>query len=435
MKKLRLVLLILVIMVSTFIFSVNNSQIGPNPSKEAGAKHNSKTIKTDRNGEAVLELLSAKNVNKGVKLEFQFNKENATYLYRTDQDNQTQMLTQLSDKATNYLDSTATHSKSYTYYLENYKNTKKQQTSNKIEITFLKPPNITALSSVKNGIKISWESLSGVQSYEIFRKQERGSWQKVFSQNQYSTTFLDKNVEIGESYFYRVKSKTDSYSSEAQTYPTPLLYVSNKKVAYLTFDDGPSENTLSILKTLKKFEAKATFFVIGKAKLEYLDEIAKEGHTIGLHSYSHDYSKIYKSQKSYFEDIKKLDQEVYERTGIHSKIIRFPGGSSNSISQKYSNKIMTRLTKSVQEEGYRYFDWNLDSGDAVSHNIKAKNIVSNIKKTHYNKNNICILMHDSSKKSTTVKALPSVLKLLKKENYYFAPITQYTPQIHHKVQN
>ena len=104
------------------------------------------------------------------------------------------------------------------------------------------------------------------------------------------------------------------------------------KVCYLTFDDGPSDNTLKILDILKRANAKASFFVIGTSKLDYIKRIHNEGHTVALHANNHDYSKIYKSEEAYFKDLNAIAAKVKKITGVDSKIIRFPGGSSNTIS-------------------------------------------------------------------------------------------------------
>ena len=130
--------------------------------------------------------------------------------------------------------------------------------------------------------------------------------------------------------------------------PQPLDAAAYEEgVIYLTFDDGPSDRTLEILKILDQYNAKATFFVVGTAKLQYLPQIVEKGHTIGLHSNTHNYSKIYKSTDAFFNDLTALSQKVYDVAGIHSKVVRFPGGSSNNVSKSYCKGVMTRLTSQV----------------------------------------------------------------------------------------
>ena len=209
----------------------------------------------------------------------------------------------------------------------------------------------------------------------------------------------------------------------------------SEKVCYLTFDDGPSDRTPEILDILERYEVKATFFVVGSAKLEYLPRIAEKGHAIGLHANSHDYSKIYKSTTAYFNDLNLLSDKVYEKIGVHPKIIRFPGGSSNKVSQKYKQGIMTRLTSQVQIKGYAYFDWNVDSTDASGKNIPQEKLVSSVLTAAEKKNSICVLMHDTSSKHTTVEALTEIIVGLQKMGYCFKALDETCFGYHHTVRN
>lgn len=227
-----------------------------------------------------------------------------------------------------------------------------------------------------------------------------------------------------------VEKKTAKENSPQSKYPKPT------KTCYLTFDDGPSDNTLKILKILDKYDAKATFFVIGtNSKLEYLPKIKAAGHAIGLHSNTHDYSKIYKSRTNFFKDINKLSDKIEKYTGEKTMLLRFPGGSNNTVSRKYKKGIMTDLTTQVQIKGYAYFDWNVDSGDASGNNVPASRITKNVLKQAKNKNSICVLMHDTAAKGTTVKALPDIIEGLKKQGYKFEVLTEETYGYHYKVNN
>ncbi len=227
-----------------------------------------------------------------------------------------------------------------------------------------------------------------------------------------------------------VEKKTAKENSPQSKYPKPT------KTCYLTFDDGPSDNTLKILKILDKYDAKATFFVIGtNSKLEYLPKIKAAGHAIGLHSNTHDYSKIYKSRTNFFKDINKLSDKIEKYTGEKTMLLRFPGGSNNTVSRKYKKGIMTDLTTQVQIKGYAYFDWNVDSGDASGNNVSASRITKNVLKQAKNKNSICVLMHDTAAKGTTVKALPGIIEGLKKQGYKFEVLTEETYGYHYKVNN
>ena len=167
----------------------------------------------------------------------------------------------------------------------------------------------------------------------------------------------------------------------------------NLKTIYLTFDDGPSLVTPKILDILKEENVKATFFVV-KKNLEfnqYIKRAHDEGHTIALHSATHDYKYIYTSMENYFTDLKTVADYTLSITGENASIIRFPGGSSNTVSS-FTPKIMTNLSTEVVKRGYEYFDWNIDSGDTGRIGSKAivKNVTSNLKNHH----TYVVLMHD-----------------------------------------
>ena len=209
------------------------------------------------------------------------------------------------------------------------------------------------------------------------------------------------------------------------------------KICYLTFDDGPTANTLKILKILDKYNAKATFFVIDtpQTKINYIKQIHAAGHTIGLHSNSHNYGKIYSSTKAYFSDLDKISNTVKKLIGVESKVLRFPGGGSNTVSLSYSPGIMSKLTHQVTDKGYTYFDWNLDSEDASDITVSATRIANNVINGAKGKSSVCILMHDSISKTTTVEALPKILKSLKKQGYTFKALTKECHGYHHSVNN
>lgn len=207
----------------------------------------------------------------------------------------------------------------------------------------------------------------------------------------------------------------------------------NGGIIYLTFDDGPGKYTEKLLDILKKYDIKATFFVTKNIKnyQKTLKREYKEGHTIALHTYTHSYS-IYKSEKTYLNDLYKIENEVYKLTGNKSKIIRFPGGSSNTISKKYHKGIMTKLTKEVEKKGYIYFDWNITSGDA-GETQNTKKIIKNVTKSLKPKQKNVVLQHDIHNYS--VNAVEEIIKYGIKKGYEFEQITENTPQIKHHVNN
>lgn len=206
-------------------------------------------------------------------------------------------------------------------------------------------------------------------------------------------------------------------------------------ICYLTFDDGPSDNTLKILDILDSYGIKATFFVVGTAKTHYMPQIVNRGHAIGLHSTNHRYEVIYKDINSYLADIQGISDIVFNATGVRSNIIRFPGGSSNKISANYCAGIMTDLTSRMPSLGYSFYDWNVSSGDAAASRVPAKTIVNNVLNNARGKKSICVLMHDTSAKTTTVEALPEIIEGLDAMGFRFAPLTAEVFGFHQKVNN
>ena len=198
-----------------------------------------------------------------------------------------------------------------------------------------------------------------------------------------------------------------------------------KKIAYLTFDDGPSKNTSKILNILKKYNVKATFFVNGKPiyKDMYI-RMNKEGHKIGNHTYCHEYNEIYTSVEDFKSDVNKLNRLLIEYGIKPNYMLRFPGGSNNTVSEKYGGKIiMDELVQVMSEEGYKYYDWNVTSGDASKQSLSKEEIVKNVINGCKNNNNAVILFHDLNPKLSTVEALPEVIEYLLSENYEFRTLS------------
>lgn len=206
----------------------------------------------------------------------------------------------------------------------------------------------------------------------------------------------------------------------------------NKKYAYLTFDDGPSKNTVKILDFLKANGIKATFFVVGNYKQEDIyKRIASEGHTLAVHSNTHKYSEIYKNVDSFMKDIHDLSGMLERITGIKPSVLRFPGGSNNGISKNYSGfDIMGEIIPKVQKDGFAYFDWNVDSGDANKANQNKQVIVNAVLSQSKDKEHAIILMHDAAVKTTTVEALPEIVQGLRKQGFIFKELTPEAPTVH-----
>lgn len=206
-----------------------------------------------------------------------------------------------------------------------------------------------------------------------------------------------------------------------------------EKVVYLTLDDGPSPNTQPVLDILDKYQVKATFFVTnGMPEYSHMiKEAYDRGHTIGLHTYSHDYASVYASQDAYFSDLEAIGEVVREQIGYVPCFIRFPGGSSNTVSRKYTSGIMTALAQEVQNRGYQYYDWNASSGDGGV--LSTEELVNNA--TSFNENNIILLSHDSAAKQTTVEALPRIIEHYQSLGYEFRALDRDTYVPHHGINN
>lgn len=202
---------------------------------------------------------------------------------------------------------------------------------------------------------------------------------------------------------------------------------------YLTFDDGPSGNTNAILDILARYHVQATFFVVGKEGEAYRPlyrRIVEEGHTIGMHSYSHKYNEIYASVDAYAEDLTRLQEYIYETTGTWSRICRFPGGSSNTVSQVDMEELIAYL----KEQDIDYFDWNVSSLDATSRKLSVEEIAGNVLSDIEEYSTAVVLMHDADDKTTTVEALPIIIEALQSmENVEILPITDDTVRVQHVI--
>jgi len=191
-----------------------------------------------------------------------------------------------------------------------------------------------------------------------------------------------------------------------------------RKVAFLTFDDGPSSNiTPQILHILKKYNIRATFFVLGslcKKNAAIIREMADDGHAIGIHTYSHNYKTVYKSAENFINEIKMTEAVLKQILGekFNGRLFRFPGGSFESYKKQYK--------KLLYEAGMVSIDWNVITGDAEASNLPPEKLLDRLKSTSKGKNNIIVLMHDSSNKQTTADVLPEAIEYLKSQGYEFA---------------
>ena len=250
-----------------------------------------------------------------------------------------------------------------------------------------------------------------------------------------SKVVIDGSVNTNQVGTYEITySVEDNFHNKASVKRNVHVKEKGRGIIYLTFDDGPNSGTTDvILNILKEEGVKATFFVTNKGPDELIKREYDEGHTVALHTASHNYAILYASDEAYFNDLYSVQERVKRITGYESKIIRFPGGSSNTISRRYSNGIMSRLTQEVQNRGFRYYDWNVSSGDAAGGSPAPSQIYNNVVNSlRYDRVNM-VLMHDI--KTYTRDALRDIIRFGKENGYTFEKITMDTDMITQRVNN
>lgn len=258
--------------------------------------------------------------------------------------------------------------------------------------------------SIYNIVKINSENVSKNIESEIV--------EDSYSFNLSDTTIIETTTQIASTAIYDYQNKYP----ELYCQPPSNVQYTNK--IYLTFDDGPSNLTETNLDILKQNNVKATFFVVGsyaENRKEVLKRIVDEGHSIGIHTYSHKYKEIYESVESFLDDFAKTYNIIYDATGIAPNIYRFPGGS-NTI---FNEDIRTELIKEMDRRGFTYFDWNVSSEDATGQDFSAEEIENNVvSNLHINGESI-VLMHDLNKQKSTSMALKNIIKSAKQNGYEF----------------
>ena len=237
---------------------------------------------------------------------------------------------------------------------------------------------------------------------------------------------------------YEVKDKSGNRAEVKRTVKVYNYTPSAADKVYLTFDDGPSTVvTLRILDILAANNVKATFFILNYSQetKPLIERMIREGHTVAIHGYSHDYATIYANDEAFMQNVYLLRDKLKADFGYNAAIIRFPGGSSNTVSKSYNIGIMSRLVKRVTQEGFSYFDWNVSSGDANAAGLSSAQIYQNV--TGYlrrGRSNV-VLMHDTNAKRTTADALQNIIDYAKANSYTLLPITPDTAPVHHGVAN
>lgn len=199
------------------------------------------------------------------------------------------------------------------------------------------------------------------------------------------------------------------------------------KRVYITFDDGPTPLTSQLLDVLKKEDVKATFFVVGKeieGRENILKRISEEGHSIGLHTYSHNYTTIYSTEDNFISEMLKTSKKVKEVTGLEPKIIRFPGGSSKRLNQPFLDKL--------HAYNFKVYDWTSDIYDGEYPNLSVYRLTENAKKSKGSSTDIIILMHCNSNNKNTVKALPGIIQYYRNRGCSLQPIREDTSEYYYR---
>lgn len=231
--------------------------------------------------------------------------------------------------------------------------------------------------------------------------------------NNYNTNNIYKNLQVFKPLNTSLKDSGEIKAS---------------KYAYLTFDDGPTYVvTNALLNVLKKENVKATFFVVGKeieGKESILQRIHNEGHSIGLHTYSHNFKKIYRSTEAFIEEMKKTSNKIEEITGSAPKIIRFPGGSSKHLNAS--------TLEDLHKNNFKVYDWNVNVCDGINPNLSVSQLVKNSQVIKGNKDVAIILMHCNFNNKNTIKALPEIIKYYLDLGYEFKTISENTPEYYYK---
>jgi peptidoglycan/xylan/chitin deacetylase (PgdA/CDA1 family) len=212
----------------------------------------------------------------------------------------------------------------------------------------------------------------------------------------------------------------------------PPVQNNNGKVAYLTFDDGPSVTTPELLDVLDQCNVHGTFFVVGNQVQHYpsyLKQIAERGNAIGIHSWTHDYSYIYRNMDNYISDFSRLKDYIQQLTGTEPKICRFPGGTNNTVNYKYNKEhIMKKVAEYALSNGYRYFDWNVSTGEATINPPSKEAIINNVITQSKHRKTVIILCHETTNMDF-VEAIPEIVSQLRDMGFTFDTLTQSSPVI------
>lgn len=282
----------------------------------------------------------------------------------------------------------------------------------------------------------------------IVNVKEKAFINQAYNKNEYKATDnvdgditgkveIEGDVDITKVGIYTIRYKVKDSSGNETEVDKNVTVDNSIGTVCLTFDDGPSGNlTPKVLDILKEKNIKASFFVLNYSddKIDIVKREISEGHTLGLHGYLHEYNQIYQSLDVAYQNVIKIQDRVRDTTGYTSKLIRFPGGSSNTVSEKYKKGLMTELTQKVIQEGYRYFDWNVsgeDAGAAKNSEDVYNYTINGLKPGRTN----VVLLHDFSSNQKMLDVLPKIIDDATAQGYEFEPITEQTEAVIHNIKN
>ncbi len=282
------------------------------------------------------------------------------------------------------------------------------------------PPVVTLIdgSPIRIAVGSKWTD-PGVDAYDIFSD---------------ISTKTEGEVDLNTVGEYPIKYTVSDEAGNVSELTRSVSVIQPTGTIYLTFDDGPSDHTGRLLDVLKKYNVKATFFVTGRGDDSYFKREYDEGHTVALHTNSHNYAYVYSNIDNYFYDLQIISDRVKAQTGEEPKLIRFPGGSSNLISTRYDGRtrIMSKLVNEVTARGYAYFDWNVDSNDAGGAST-AEEVYSNVTSRLIIGGDSVVLQHDI--KGFSVDAVESIIQYGLEHNYIFKRLEKDSFGAHHGVNN
>lgn len=287
-------------------------------------------------------------------------------------------------------------------------------------------------------ISVFFNGFFMIQSY-LSHNDSSALEEKVASLEQANSEYISENDNL-MMYISELEYRNSNLYCPIDTtekFEKPNNYETGK-IAYLTFDDGPTELTPKVLDVLKQYDVKGTFFIKGvmiKYNPSVLKRMVEEGHSLGNHSTTHKYEQIYTSVDALKNEILETNRRIFNETGYEVKIFRFPGGSSNTMFTKYAPEVEMNdwFTMIHDDLGMEYYDWNVSSLDASGTYKSADEIYEAVISGAQDKNQITVLFHDVTKNESTLEALPRIIEKLLEMGYSIEPITTSSRPVQHRI--